>query len=80
MPTPHVSPWRDSAPGPSLFFPWVDLGEEGGRLSSAGFRRPLCGRQPICRTHVSCLSLPCRKGLLSMGEDCGFPTVQGMAG
>lgn len=57
MPTPHVSPWRDSAPGPSLFFPWVDLGEEGGSLS-----------------------LPCRKGLLSMGEDCGFPTVQGMAG
>lgn len=45
------------------------LQEMGHTPSSASLGYPFCGRQPVCKTHVFCLSLPCGgRGGLSVGD------------
>lgn len=80
MPTPHVSTWRDNTSDPSRFLRLIALLEEMGQAQPSQFGFPLCGSQPVCKTYVSCLSLPCGKRPLSVGEACGCPAVPGMGG
>lgn len=78
--TPRVSPWRDNASGPSRFLCLPVLLQEMGHAQPSQFGFPLHGSQPVCKTYVSCLFLPCGKRPFSVGEACGCPAVPGMGG
>lgn len=77
MPTPHVSPWRKNTPGPhSSSYRLVWEKEREGVLGSAASLGFLCGRWPVHRTHVSCLSLPWKGPLSGAGAGVMLRVVQ----